>query len=188
MIYLPFAPLLDHATSCSDLAERTGVDVRTVYRWRKVGRVTLERADELAVKLGEHPAYIWPDDWDRAVAEDVAERSVECAAPDCTERWVPERKPGPTRKFCNARCRDRFHNARRPLSSGFPPRTCDECSTVFTPKPTARRPRFCSHRCKEANWQRTKYQTDSAFKAAKRKRIDNYKAEVRALRQKRKVA
>ena len=43
-----------------ELARRTGFAVRTVQRWTTTG-VPLYSADRLAIRLGVHPATIWPN-------------------------------------------------------------------------------------------------------------------------------
>lgn len=44
------------------IAELARVDRRTVHRWRHEG-LTLEVADDVAVRLGFHPSEVWPDWW-----------------------------------------------------------------------------------------------------------------------------
>lgn len=57
----PLADLeqLVDADSTLTLARRLGVHVRQLYRWRHRG-LTAERADVLAVRIGLHPALVWP--------------------------------------------------------------------------------------------------------------------------------
>jgi lambda repressor-like predicted transcriptional regulator len=43
----------------SELARRTGYTVRTIQRWNTTG-IPLHSADQLACRLGLHPANIWP--------------------------------------------------------------------------------------------------------------------------------
>lgn len=52
------------ATCVTDhqVAERLGVAERQVYRYRHTG-LTTEAADRLAVRLGRHPAELWPTQW-----------------------------------------------------------------------------------------------------------------------------
>lgn len=61
---LPFEPLERLLSgSCAGATARTlGVDLRQIYRWRRQG-VTWALADELAVRVGLHPAVVWGRDW-----------------------------------------------------------------------------------------------------------------------------
>lgn len=45
------------------LAEYLGVSRRSVVRWQRTG-ITSLWADRLAVRLGHHPSYFWPE-WGR---------------------------------------------------------------------------------------------------------------------------
>ena len=47
----------------SVLARRLGVTRRTVHRWAQTGLVPPTHADRIAVRLGHHPAEIWPNEW-----------------------------------------------------------------------------------------------------------------------------
>ena len=60
----PLQPLVDLAqpASLTALADRIGVEPRTIYRWRKTG-LTVHQADWAAIALTCHPALIWPDRW-----------------------------------------------------------------------------------------------------------------------------
>lgn len=49
------------------LADRLDVSRHTVIRWRREG-LTEQRADELALHLGTHPAILWPAWYEAAVA------------------------------------------------------------------------------------------------------------------------
>lgn len=53
---------LDHVThgNLSELALRSGYSPRTIHRWKTNG-IPLHSADQLACRLGYHPANIWPD-------------------------------------------------------------------------------------------------------------------------------
>ena len=64
----PFAPLEAAAghPSAEALALQLGVTRRTVNRWRSTGRVPADQADTAAVRLGHHPAEIWPTEWNAA--------------------------------------------------------------------------------------------------------------------------
>lgn len=43
-----------------ELARRTGYPVRTIQRWTTTG-IPYYSADRLAIRLGVHPAIIWPN-------------------------------------------------------------------------------------------------------------------------------
>lgn len=45
-------------TNLSELARRTGYPLRTIQRWKTTG-IPLYSADQLACRLGLHPACIW---------------------------------------------------------------------------------------------------------------------------------
>lgn len=44
------------------LAEIIGHTPRTLHRWKNDG-VPASKADSAAIKVGSHPANIWPDQW-----------------------------------------------------------------------------------------------------------------------------
>ena len=46
-------------TNLSELSRRSGYPLRTIQRWKTTG-VPLHSADQLAIRLGVHPANIWP--------------------------------------------------------------------------------------------------------------------------------
>lgn len=53
-------PLTDiHHDNLSELARRSGYSLRTIQRWKANG-IPWHSADELAIRLGHHPASIWP--------------------------------------------------------------------------------------------------------------------------------
>jgi predicted sulfurtransferase len=62
--------------------ERSGFDSGECYRAKRVGLSDL-LADRWAVRCGVTPMEVWAD-WCEAM-------EVECAAADCTERFVPNR-------------------------------------------------------------------------------------------------
>lgn len=68
--YLPWAPLDDHAPG-PDLARRLGVSLRSVYRWRRSGRVILDTGEHIADRIGRHPVEIWGDDYWAAAEVDL---------------------------------------------------------------------------------------------------------------------
>ena len=49
-------------TNLSELARHSGYPLRTIQRWKTNG-IPSRSADHLAVRLGLHPANIWPDTW-----------------------------------------------------------------------------------------------------------------------------
>lgn len=58
------APLLALVSgSAREQATACGVTVRTVGRWRAGAGVDRRTADEVAVRLGLHPAEVWGDEW-----------------------------------------------------------------------------------------------------------------------------
>lgn len=44
------------------LSERLGRSSRTLHRWKTNG-IPLRDADEVAIRIGSHPDYIWPQHW-----------------------------------------------------------------------------------------------------------------------------
>ncbi len=46
-----------------EVAERTGFTRRSVQRWKVTG-IPWRSADVVAIRLGSHPACIWPE-WNR---------------------------------------------------------------------------------------------------------------------------
>lgn len=52
---------LEH-TGYRTIARTIGMSTNTMLMWDKTG-VPLWTADKLAVKLGAHPADIWPEEW-----------------------------------------------------------------------------------------------------------------------------
>lgn len=81
---LPFAPLADVierrlvdvqtekgywcGSSCKAEARLLDSNPRQIIRWRQYG-VTWAQADVLAVRLGLHPAEVWPDWWGHCEAD-----------------------------------------------------------------------------------------------------------------------
>jgi hypothetical protein len=43
----------------TSLAEKVGVQHRTLLRWRNEGGVPLSKADGVAIALGRHPVEVW---------------------------------------------------------------------------------------------------------------------------------
>ena len=52
-----------HRTNLSELARSTGYPLRTIQRWN-TGGIPRHSADALAIRLGLHPANIWPSWFD----------------------------------------------------------------------------------------------------------------------------
>lgn len=70
----PLSPLVAVVGGDTDveIAARLGTDRVAIARWRARG-IPEYTADKLAVRHGVHPSHIWPDWFDRALAdEDVA--------------------------------------------------------------------------------------------------------------------
>ena len=63
---LPFAPLevVAGAPTIGVLAGWIGVTSRTIHRWANDG-IPSQSADEVAIAIGSHPSYVWPDQWGR---------------------------------------------------------------------------------------------------------------------------
>lgn len=80
---VPLAPLLERLSSYlgeraeqldySAVAEACGVSHRTVVRWMKARVVAVSEVDDIAVRLGWHPAAIWGAEWYcRTYSQEVA--------------------------------------------------------------------------------------------------------------------
>lgn len=69
MTRFPLATLRSavHAESNAALARMLGVGNRSVTRWQHDG-LGVDTADVLAVRLGRHPAEVWPDWYETSVA------------------------------------------------------------------------------------------------------------------------
>lgn len=57
-------PLGEH--SDAEIAARTGVERTAVWKWRHGGMLRATTADRVAVRLGRHPAELWPEWFDVA--------------------------------------------------------------------------------------------------------------------------
>lgn len=44
-----------------EVGELLGVSRHTVLRWKQIGTIKLSDADRCAIRLGTHPALIWPE-------------------------------------------------------------------------------------------------------------------------------
>jgi len=70
---VPLAPLLERVSSQTgipvpnlthtDIAIACRVSDRTVLRWMQTGTIKTIYADDIAIRLGWHPAAIWGIDW-----------------------------------------------------------------------------------------------------------------------------
>jgi len=70
---LPYAPLLERISSALstptselnryEIAAACGVSERTVTRWTESQQINARDADDIAIRLGWHPAAIWGADW-----------------------------------------------------------------------------------------------------------------------------
>ena len=63
----PLNPPFDQPFGTAALADRLDVSRHTVIRWRRDG-LTEQRADEAAIRLGSHPAILWPAWYEAVVA------------------------------------------------------------------------------------------------------------------------
>jgi hypothetical protein len=69
----PYAPLLHRLSihcgkpvdelTREQIAEACGVTTQTVRRWTNTGTVNLRIMDDVAIRLGWHPAAIWGSTW-----------------------------------------------------------------------------------------------------------------------------
>jgi excisionase family DNA binding protein len=53
-------PLLVFFGTVTEAAGVLGISVRTLYRWMRDG-ISAEKADRAAVRIGLHPANLWPE-------------------------------------------------------------------------------------------------------------------------------
>lgn len=101
-------PLASLAAACGlsehALCQRLGVKGSDGQRAIREGLSEL-LADRYAVKMGLHSAVVWPELMDAAI--EAVHR--DCAAPDCTARFVPRTR---THRFCSDRCRQRVKQRR----------------------------------------------------------------------------
>ena len=96
------APLVEAAgMSEAEFGRRVGLSGSSLTKARRDGLIE-SAADRYACRAGLVPWLVWSD-W----LEDL---SVECAADDCTERFVPARNG---HAYCSKRCRERVVSKRR---------------------------------------------------------------------------
>lgn len=72
------APILAlfHGAVDEEVADRLGVSLSAVQRWRTgTRRIRAQTADELAIHIGLHPVLIWPE-WEVATGDDVSQARV----------------------------------------------------------------------------------------------------------------
>jgi hypothetical protein len=121
----PFDALERRISDVNDdtLAALLGTQRRNLYRWRANG-LTEQRAEILAIAAGVLPYEVWPELLDHAIAD--VER--ECAAPDCTNRFVCGPKAMKKRyctRTCNMRIVERERYRRNPEPKGARQRAYD---------------------------------------------------------------
>ena len=170
---LPLEPLLElTGGNMSELARKTGVDARQLHRDREDG-VTVRRADQMATALQLHAAIIWPE-WNQIEATD--DGLVECAAPDCSDRFAARpRQGGPLRRWCCHSCRTRTRSR-----EARPDYFCEGCNTRLD----VGRVKWCSDGCKSRTFQRRR-RSDPEWVESERQRMVRYKAEVAQIKARR---
>lgn len=105
--------------SLVDLVEAMRLEVgASVTRALNISGQQLERyalhgmerntAERLAERAGFIPYEVWPD----LLLDLIAEQERECAADDCTERFIPGWRGGQNRVYCSPRCGARMHMRR----------------------------------------------------------------------------
>lgn len=104
----PFAPVDAHRgdTELSVLADKIGVSLGAVQRWRERG-MEEHNADKIATALGLHPWQLWPE----MLVVATVEVQRECANPACYEVFVPSRSD---QRVCSERCRKPAWRAANP--------------------------------------------------------------------------
>lgn len=62
--YLSYDALCQAAgtTNATTLAERIGVNRRSVARWKRDG-IPYDSADNAAIRVSSHPDLVWPNEW-----------------------------------------------------------------------------------------------------------------------------
>lgn len=163
------------------LAEHLGVTARSVMRWKAEG-LTRRQAENIADKVRSHCYELWPE----ALDHDFADVSIECAAWDCTVRFIPGGRGGSRRwppRFCSPGCRTRSKQRRLQGVTEPTEKTCEasDCTHVFT---AGRNRRFCTSRCRQREklrrWRATQRGAEAHRLEARR-----YRAEVKAMRERR---
>lgn len=80
--FLSAKPLLskfDNTTSQREIAERLGVHQSAVSAWQRGGKIHWVLADDIAVRMGTHPAELWGDDWSTLQLPELTETQAETA-------------------------------------------------------------------------------------------------------------
>lgn len=98
----PIEPLLEATgMTMSQLAQALGIGGPEYRRYRDEG-MTRDVAERKALKAGLHPYEVWLDMADN----DLHDAERECAAPDCSNRFVPH-PMAPRRRWCSSTCKSR---------------------------------------------------------------------------------
>jgi hypothetical protein len=68
----PSAPILNRIEGIDPnvAADKLGVTPRTIKRWKAGGGLRERIADQVATRLGDHIAHIWPDEYRDATRGD----------------------------------------------------------------------------------------------------------------------
>lgn len=188
----PFAPLETRAritvarrddvpvAGVPRIAALLDVAPRQIHRWRQTG-ITIDQAEQLCGRLRCLPYELWPEMLDEAIAG-LEHAEQECAAVDCTERFLPPARGGSKRwppRFCSDTCRSREKMRRQ---RGTPPPTRTTCAAagcgrVFLARA---RQRYCTSTCRQREKLR-RYRAKPEVAAAHREAARRYRAEVREL-------
>lgn len=71
---VPFLNVVGLRAARAAVGEMLGTSERNVTRWHAVGGLTPWEADYVAVRLGMHPAVVWPLEWDCLDSREAADR------------------------------------------------------------------------------------------------------------------
>lgn len=74
----------------SQAARILGVSRNCLGKWKSAGGITLDVADELAVRLGMHPCEIWGRDWWDACEREAEQARLATWEDDPTWPWPDE--------------------------------------------------------------------------------------------------
>lgn len=108
MIRYPLDPLIALMGVGRTEANRVlRISGKTEQEYRTLG-VSALVADRLAVRAGFDAYVVWPE----LLADVIASVERECAAPDCTERFIPGWKAG-KKRYCSDTCKKRMFARRR---------------------------------------------------------------------------
>lgn len=104
----PFTPLaVAMGMTEAAAAGALGISGSTEQEYRRDGMSELV-AERRAVQVGLVPYDVWPE----MLEVSIGDLFVECAAPDCTERFDPQAWSTKRRRYCSRTCQQRT-NARR---------------------------------------------------------------------------